>query len=190
MPKVTRTPGPGAKRLEIAIKNLGNKHTKAGFPEPVKYPDGTPVAYVAAIQELGDGRAIPPRPFMRPTAMRQRTHWQAVAEHGARAVMAGTADSQEAMELLGETAAGDIRQTISGIYQPPLSLTTLRLRKLRQQGVTIGGRIVGEAHRAVNMVGPRPKGDKSADVSGVSTKPLVFDGILIGSVTSTTEDAP
>lgn len=190
MPKVTRTPGPGAKQLEIALKNLGNKNTKVGFPSPVKYPDGTPVAYVGAIQELGSPeRSIPPRPFMRPTAMRQQTQWRAIAEHGARAVIEGTATSQEAMELLGESAAGDMRQTVSQIYEPPLSMTTLRLRKLKQQGVTIGGKVVGEAHRAVNMVGPRPAGDTSADVSGVSTKPLVFDGILIGSITSTTEDA-
>lgn len=191
MAKVIRTPGPGAKQLEIAIKNLGNKNTKVGFPSPVKYEDGTPVAYVAAIQELGSPeRSIPPRPFMRPTALEQEGAWRNIATHGAKMVVAGSATNQEAMELLGETAAGDMRQTISQIYEPPLTLTTLRLRKLKREGVQIGGKMVGEVHRAVNMTGPRPKGDKSADVSGVSTKPLVFDGILIGALTSVTEDAP
>jgi hypothetical protein len=189
MAKVTRTPGPGAKQLEIALKNLGDVDTKVGVVEAVKYEDGTPVAYVAAIQELGSPQqSIPPRPFFRPTAGQRQSNWRALAESGAKAVIAGTATNLQVMGILGDAAAGDIRKTISQIQNPPLSPVTLRLRKLKREGVKVGGKIVGEVHKAVNTVGPRPKHDKSADVSGVSDKPLVFDGILLNAITSTSEE--
>lgn len=188
--KITRKDGPGMKQLEVMMKGLKDKQVKAGFTEQSKYEDGAPVAYVAVIQEFGDAsRSLPPRPFMRPTMARDQEEWKSIAEKGAKQISKGTSTTDALMNKLGEKAAGGIKKSIAEVTSPPLTLTTLRLRKLKKQGVKIGGAVVGQAFRDVNFTGPRAKGDKSADVSGVSTKPLVDDGILINSVTHTVEDA-
>jgi len=188
MPKVVRTPGAGAEKLKVALANLGNMETRVGFAESAKYEDGTPVAYVATIQEYGDpSHSIPPRPFMRPTVTRDENKWKGTATSGAKAILAGNADSRTVMDAIGQQAAGGIRKSIAEVTSPPLTMTTLLLRKKKRSGEAIGGKAVGEAFRAANFNGPRPKADKTLDVSGVSDKPLVFDGILIGSITSATE---
>lgn len=40
-------------QLKAVYDELAKKQLKVGFFAHSKYPDGTPVAYVAAIQELG-----------------------------------------------------------------------------------------------------------------------------------------
>ena len=56
------TPG-GLQRALSDIKNkLGNNtHVNVGFLSGATYPDGTPVAYIAAIQEFGGKAEIPER---------------------------------------------------------------------------------------------------------------------------------
>lgn len=187
--KITRKDGSGAKQLEAIIKGLQDKQMKTGFFGQAKYDDGTPVAYVAAIQEFGDaGRSLPPRPFMRPTVARDEAEWKSMADKSAKQIAKGASTTGQMLNKIGEKAAGGIKKSISEVTTPPLTLTTLRLRKLKKQGVKIGGAVVGQAFRDVNFTGPRAKGDKSADVSGVSTKPLVDDGILINSVTHVVEN--
>ena len=57
------------KNLEVNLAQLGNSEAKVGWFENAKYSDGTPVAYIASIQEFGypEGN-IPPRLGMRFTA--------------------------------------------------------------------------------------------------------------------------
>lgn len=187
MVTVTRTPGPGAAKLKTILAGLKNAETKVGVIDAVKYEDGTPVAYVAAVQEFGvPRRSIPPRPVFRPTIAEKSDVWRAKMDQLARKLEQGTSTT-EAMELIGMLAAGDIRKKYSSITSPPLSLVTLRLRKLKREGVKVTGKLVGAVHRAMNTVGPKREGSDSSDISGVSTKPLVFDGILLGSITSETK---
>lgn len=188
MVTVTRTPGPGAAKLKEILAGLKDAETKVGIVESLKYEDGTPVAYVAAIQEFGvPARSIPPRPVFRPTIAEKKESWKILMDKAAKKIGKGLT-AAEAMELVGLQAAADIRKSYSQLNSPPLSLVTLRLRKLKREGVKITGKTVGEVHRAFNLIqGPRQKKDKSLDISGVSTKPLVFDGILMGSITSETK---
>lgn len=51
--KVTNTPGPAREKLRILVEGLGKSKGRVGWFESAKYADGTPVAYVAAIQEYG-----------------------------------------------------------------------------------------------------------------------------------------
>ena len=57
--------------LDINLKALAKIEGKVGWFESAEYPEGTPVAYVAAIQELGHGK-IPPRPFMAPAMKKNK----------------------------------------------------------------------------------------------------------------------
>jgi hypothetical protein len=184
MARVTRTPGPGEQQLRLMLSGLAeNKQVKVGYVDSSKYEDGTSVAYVAAIQEFGSPQmSIPPRPTIRPTVDRDEGKWRNTAIAGAKAIANGSQTITGVLDVMGLQAAGGIKKSISQLTSPPLSPTTLRLRKLKRDGVQIGGRVVGEAHAYANSEG--------ADLSGVSTKPLVFDGIMIGAVTSVVEKAP
>jgi hypothetical protein len=162
MVKVVRQVTDTGKRLEIALKNLEGKVAKVGWFEKSKYETGVSVAYVATIQEYGyPAKNIPPRPFMRPTIVKNENQWKKIAESGAKAVLNGNQTVANIMEAIGLKAAGDIRKTISLVWQPPLSPKTIqaRLRK-RADNKTVG-----------NL-----------------TKPLIDTGIMLGTLTNTVED--
>ena len=128
--RVTRTAGPASQTLKLAISGFGNTRVKVGYFPEAKYPDGTPVAYVATIQEFGHAPSgIPPRPTMRPTVEAQRTAWVRHAEAGARAVARGAIAPAQVLDSLGLLAAGDLRQTIANLQSPPLKQSTIDARR-------------------------------------------------------------
>ncbi len=156
--KFTRTKGVGAENLKFLLNGISNKVAKVGFFPSAIYEDGTHVAYVATIQEYGVAqKGIPPRPFMRPTIEKQQMTWRAIADQGARSMLAGKATGEQVLEAIGLKAAGDIRRTISQIQSPALKPST------------IAARLRGYA-------------DKKT--TGNLTKPLVHTGTLINSVSS------
>jgi len=152
-------PGEGSKKLQAAIDALASKRVKVGWFESSKYPDGTPVAYVAAIQELGYG-PIPPRPTLRPTAIEQKPEWSKLAARGAKAILNG-ADAGQMMETIGLKAAGDVAKAIASLSSPPLKEKTVKAR----MGKRADKRTVGSL-----------------------TKPLVDTAILVGSLSHVVED--
>lgn len=155
---ITRKPGPGAERLRFLLDGISNKVGKVGFFPSSKYEDGTPVAYVAVIQEFGSPeQGIPPRSFMRTTVASKQGEWKDIADRGARAMLNGKATGDQVLETIGLKAAGDIRQTISKLTTPAL------------KPATIAARLRGKADK--NTVGNL-------------TKPLVHTGTLINAVTS------
>ena len=180
---------PLAKDLKQSVKGFAGKSIRVGWFETAKYEDGTPVAYVASVQEFGHG-AIPPRSFMRTTTAEKSATWAETAEKLVKRVADGKMTPEAAAEVLGAKAAGDVRKKIASIQAPPLALTTLILRKKKRAGDTVTGKTVGQVKRDVDFIGPRAKGDKSLNVSGVSKKPLVFDGVLIGTLTHIVEGKP
>lgn len=164
--------------LELKLKQLDGFQTKVGWFDSAKYEDGTPVAYVAQIQEVGWG-PIPPRPFMRPAQLDNEAKWRDTAAYGANKVLDGSYTGKDAMDLLGEVAQGDIVKAISEVTSPPLSMITLLARKARQMGQKVTGKTIGQFAKQVDKGPP--------DVSGVSTKPLVDTGHMIATVTHMTE---
>ena len=164
MPKVTRTPGPAFGPLTKALKTLGDAVGKVGWFETAKYPDGTPVAYVAAVQEFGypEGN-IPPRLGMRVTAAEKQKEWASVAGGASRAVLAGKLTPWQAMETIGLKAAGDVRKHITEVTTPPLKVDTVKAR--------LAGKKQGRV------------------VSVTVAKPLVDTGHLLTTLTSVVEAA-
>jgi len=152
--------GPGIKIIEDALK-LANMKTSAGWFAGAKYEDGTPVAYVATIQEYGSPKeGIPPRSFMRTTIADKKSDWAKLAKSGAKAIVAGNASPRMVMEGLGLAASGDIRKKISEISSPPLKPGTIANKKRKLA-----------------------KGKKV----GSLTKPLVETSLMLSSLTSTVE---
>ena len=141
--------------LQKSINDLSTKQVAVGFFDTAHYPDGTPVAYVAAIQEFGSPQNnIPPRPFMRPTMEENRKEFSDMMARGCAKVLDGSLTSDQMLGQFGMVVAGAIKESIVAVNRPALSDSTMRSRRSR-------------------------KADKNP-----STKPLVDTGLMLASVDS------
>lgn len=163
MAKVKRDNPRAFETLETKINELTGYQTKVGWFESAVYPNGTPVAYIATIQEFGaPSRNIPARPFMRPTVKEQSDNWKKLMFSGSKSILKGTATAQHVMDALGAKAAGDVAKTISQIWTPPLAPRTIQARARRLS---------------------------SKEITPSLTKPLVDTARMIDSVTHIVEDS-
>lgn len=170
----------GGDKLEAKLKALAEKVARpatlrVGFLEGATYPDGTPVAMVAAIDNFGaPARGIPPRPFFDNFIRRYRNAW---GDQLAALLKANDWDAPRALEQMGQGMAGQLRQQIVETNAPPLSPITLMLRKMKYDNpdLVVTGATVGEAARRVAA---------GESTSGVSEKPLVETGVMLAAVDS------
>ena len=168
----------GGKKLEATLRELAKKVTKkatlrVGFLEGATYPDGTPVAMVAAIQEYGAPSAgIPPRPFFRTMVSEKKGAW---GDALGKIMLSTDFDSVKALDLMGEGIQGQLQESITQLDEPALSQVTLMLRQMFPVMSTYEktGKDVGIAAARVAA------GERATDVS---TKPLVWTGHLLQSV--------
>lgn len=111
---------------ELGAKLGSNKSVKIGFLEGATYPDGTPVAMIAAIQDYGAPAAgIPPRPFFRNMiAEKSRTWAQAISIN----LRNTNYDVDKTLRLVGEGIAGQLRQSIKDTNEPPLKPATIKAK--------------------------------------------------------------
>jgi hypothetical protein len=165
------------------IRELDGVVGKVGWFESAKYENGTPVAYVAAIQEFGNtvGTPIPPRPFMRPAVAEKRSEWEQIAARGAKDILAGQSDSVSVMKKITLSAQNAVSENIATLTEPPLSPITIGVRKYKKQGKKITARTIGEIARLLE--------EGKLDLSGVSTKPLEDTGLMSATLTSVVESA-
>lgn len=122
----------GSRILATAIRDIQSKKLRVGWFETARYQDGTPVAYVAAIQEFGHG-TIPPRPFMRPTIAQQRQAWRDTLRKGAKQVLAERLTFGQMLTAFGLAAAGQVAESIKAVTAPPLSPRTLAARQAKKK---------------------------------------------------------
>ncbi|MDE9455631.1 hypothetical protein [Xenorhabdus bovienii] len=120
---------PKLAHLKRVYDELGKKQVKIGFFSQSKYPDGTPIAYVAAIQELGyPTGGIPPRPFMRPAMSENQSKYSGLMARAAKAAIKGNISVSDGLTQMGSVAAGDIKLAISAVTTPPLKDSTITAR--------------------------------------------------------------
>lgn len=123
MAKVT-----GGKKFEDALRNIASRLSKGalqvGFMENARYPDGTQVAMVAAIQEFGAPRAgIPSRPFFRNMISAKSPEWsEAIAIQLKRTKY----DVDLTLNRVGMAISEQLKQSIRDTNAPPLALATIR----------------------------------------------------------------
>lgn len=168
----------GGKRLENALfdiaKKLGTGATlKVGFLANATYPDGTPVAMIAAIQNFGAPKVgIPPRPYFDNFVKDNKSDWPKTIRH---VLKISDYDVPRTLTILGIQMKGQLQEAIANLYDPPLSPVTLMLRKMRSQdqSLVVTGSTVAEARRRV------ANGESTA---GVSTKPLEDSKHMLQSV--------
>lgn len=118
----------GGDRANKVIRALAEKLArpvtlKVGFLENARYPDGTFVAMVAAIQNYGAPRAnIPPRPFFSNMVADKSSEWPGAI---AKLLEQNSYDIVRTMELTGEAIKGQLQQSIRDTNAPPLRPATI-----------------------------------------------------------------
>lgn len=159
----------GGDALKAKMKELSRNIKKAsklrvGYLESARYPNGTPVGLVAAVQDGGaPTRGIPPRPFFRNMVKNGEDEWGKTVEG---LLKANNYDAELTLKQLGLIIEGELKQSVVDTYEPPLSPVTLMLRKMRKENpsLVVTAKTVGEAARRVKA---------GEGYGGVSTKPLV-----------------
>jgi hypothetical protein len=160
--------------LTDIAKKMGGGKVKIGFLEGATYPDGTPVAAVAFWDEFGHGGNFPspPRPYFRMMIAKESPHWPAKMAALAKAT---NFDGAKVLKLMGEDIAGALKASIIATNDPPLSQTTLILRKrfwTNPGDITAGDVVAAQQAAAAGAPG----------ASGSQAKPLVWSGHLLNSV--------
>jgi hypothetical protein len=119
----------GGTKLEAHLKGMAAlvtnaQEVKVGFLAGATYPDGKPVAMIAAIQDFGaPGAGIPPRPFFRNMIADKQREWpKAIAD----LLVANGYDAAKTLDQTGQAVAGQLRQSIRDTNQPPLAAGTIR----------------------------------------------------------------
>ncbi|SFN98274.1 hypothetical protein [Xenorhabdus japonica] len=120
---------PKLAHLKRIYDELGKKQVKVGFFAQSQYSDGTPMAYVATIQELGyPAGGIPPRPFMRSAMSENQAKYSGLMAHAAQAAINGDISVSAGLTQVGSVSAGDIKLAIRAVTTPPLKDSTIAAR--------------------------------------------------------------
>lgn len=145
--------------LDKIIKELDRKVIKTGYFEHSRYEDGTPVAYIASIHELGSlTKNIPPRPTLHPAMEKNKKKYSDAIIRGVKAAAREQIKIDDVLEQIGQLSSGDVGEEISNLESPKLHRATIRARERKHHA--------GKA----------------------SDKPLVDTGLMIQSVTHRVED--
>ena len=161
----------GLKHLKQRIDELDMFKVEIGWFASSQHPvfgkggkqgDTIPMASIAAQNEFGNADAgIPPRPFIRPALSEGRALFRHQIKQGTKAIIQGSETDLSVMEKIGLSVSGHIRAQIPQVHEPPLKPATVKARL-------------------------RIRADKST--VGKLDKPLVFEGILLNSVTYIVKD--
>lgn len=124
----------GNHNLQHVIDGFARLHVEVGFFDTDKYPDGTSVAYVAAINEYGYVKGgIPSRPFFRTAIADNVAKMKNVSRKLVLQVAEGKIDPRQAMDQLGLYFAGKVSDSIRDGDWAPLEASTLAARQSRKR---------------------------------------------------------
>jgi hypothetical protein len=121
---------------EIASKLSKPATLKVGFLENATYPDGKPVAMIAAIQNFGaPARNIPPRPFFSNMVAEKSPEWP---EQISKLLATTDYDVDRTLALMGEVIKGDLQQSIRDTNSPLLSPRTVQRKGFEKPLIDTG----------------------------------------------------
>lgn len=181
MATITRVPGSASGPLNKMLVDLKKANVRVGWFESSKYPDEaqTPVAYVAAINELGPHA----RPFMSTAADAHDKDWSLLMFNLCKQVVKGSLTVEQALDGVGLACGADIQKQIAEIARAGgLSLITLVARAYRKEGMKVTGATIGQIARMVKK-NPQQAQDEITD-AGIRDTPLNDTGYMIATVSS------
>lgn len=107
---------------EIADRVSSARAVRVGFLAGSTYPDGTPTAMIAAIQNYGSA-TIPARPFFSNMIKRKRKEWGPAL---ANLLLKNKFDARKSLDILGLGIAGQLKESIVETNAPPLAPSTIK----------------------------------------------------------------
>jgi hypothetical protein len=185
MGTMRRIPGSASGPFNKMLADLDKANVRVGWFESSKYPDeaNTPVAYVAAINELGPNK----RPFMSTAAEAHDKDWGALMFQLSKQVVKGALTVEQALDAVGLACGADIQKQIASIAAAGgLSTITLVARAYRKQGMKVTGATIGQIARMVKK-NPQQAQDEITD-AGIRDTPLNDTGYMIATVSSSVND--
>jgi hypothetical protein len=156
------------KYLADLARKLGKGKTlKVGFLAGATYPDGTPVAMVAAIDNFGaPSKGIPPRPFFTNMVRDESPEWGPAL---GTLITQNDGDTDKALDTLGLGIVGQLQQAIVDMNEPANSPVT----NLLKQRFPTGGQTFADVLQA--------RRDVAAGAEAPAGKPLVWSGHMLNS---------
>jgi hypothetical protein len=113
-----------AKLAKIVQSTEGHPRVSVGFLRDASYPDGTPVALVASVQEFGSpANNIPPRPFFRLMVAEKSGGWPEAVRLNLKAT---DYDAHKTLDRVGQGIAGQLKDSIKTLTDPPLAPSTIK----------------------------------------------------------------
>ncbi|MHB8272529.1 hypothetical protein [Bradyrhizobium sp.] len=119
----------GGQKFAAALQAMAGAVTsaesvKVGFLSSATYPDGTPVALIAAINNWGaPSRGQPPRSFFGNLIAHHSHEWGPAT---GELLVANEYDAAKTLAQVGEAVSGQLRQEIVDLTEPPLAPSTIR----------------------------------------------------------------
>jgi hypothetical protein len=166
----------GGDKLEARLAAIASKisrgaYLKVGFLEGATYPDGTPVATVAAINNFGAPAAgVPARPFFTKMIAEKSKSW---GEALVNRLKANDWDLVKSLEQMGVGVSGQLRQAIVDMNEPANSPVTNLLKQRfplgKESGMTFDDVL-------------QAWGDVAAGEDAPAGKPLVWSGSMLNAV--------
>lgn len=159
-------------RLSEIASNLANGGSvKIGFLSGATYPDGTPVAYIAAIQNFGaPAKGIPARPFFTQMIAEKSPGW---GDTLATLLATHDYDVETVLGLMGQGIAGQLREAIVNMNEPANSPVTNLLKQRFPMGKE-SGMTFDDVLQAWS--------DVAGGATAPAGKPLVWSGHMLNSV--------
>ena len=158
-----------AKLRDIEAKAKKKQSVKVGFLSKATYPNGTKVAYVAAIQNYGAPAAgIPPRPFFTQMLNDRSSKW---GDTMGKLIKKNNYNVKLTLEMMGIGIRDQLIQYIDNTRSPADSMVT----NLLKRRFPMGDHAVSDVWQAFDDV--YKKG-----MSAPATKPLVWTGLMRQSV--------
>lgn len=125
------------RRLKEMADRLGQGGSlRVGFLEGATYPDGTPVALVAAANEFGrPDQNQPPRPFFRQMIAEKQGAWPKSLGAVAKA---SDYDIDQTLGRMGEGIKGQLQASIQKLDNPPLAPSTVAAKGFEKPLIDTG----------------------------------------------------
>ena len=171
---VQQMPGGCGENLRKMLEGMTGYEARVGWFENAKYPDGTPVAAAAAVQEFGwAARGIPPRLGLRQLAQERQADWAETAMQAADICLRTGRPAVSIFEIVAQDMAGDVKKRISEVTSPPLAQSTIDARLARMERVSKGA-----AKRALKRAAKQQEKGEPVTLN----KPLVDTRIMFNTV--------
>lgn len=138
------------KLQEILRKIKNQPEVKVGFLEGSTYPDGTPVALVAAINNFGAPAAgIPARPFFSNMVREKSPNW---GKSLANILVTNNYDAKKSLALMGEGIGSQLQDSIQKLADPANADSTVARKGFNKPLIETG--------HMINSVGYEVDGEK------------------------------